>query len=54
MKFCSQCGALVARLIPPGDTGAADINDPKLYFAATETDWLHMPPGSTLSLIELA
>lgn len=40
----------------PGDSTDADANDPLLFSGADlmTWNWIHVPPGSTISLIEAA
>ena len=41
------------RVLLPGDSMLADANDPPLgTFAAIIDNWIHLPPGATISLIE--
>lgn len=44
------------RVRPPGDSTNADANDPPLFVGddLKGWNWVHVPPGSTISLIEAA
>jgi hypothetical protein len=43
------------RVIPAGGSGDADANDPALFVDSPACwNWIHLPPGSTISLIEAA